>query len=83
VVPALTVTGELTVEPFAGVQIVTEGEAAFRVHGAAAADAEIMRRKPHSCALRSIVFASLELPERRLKFPMLSSRDAVETSWML
>ena len=34
VVPAVTVTGELTVASLAGLQIVTEGEAVLRVHGA-------------------------------------------------
>jgi hypothetical protein len=33
VVPALTVTGDVTVALLSGVQIVTEGDAVFRVHG--------------------------------------------------
>ncbi len=39
VVPATTLTGEVTVAPLAGVQMVTEGEAVFSVHCAAAAPA--------------------------------------------
>ena len=34
VVPALMLTGELTLALLAGLQIVTEGEAELRVHGA-------------------------------------------------
>jgi hypothetical protein len=37
VVPAVTVTGEATVAPFTGAQIVTEGETGLSVHGAAMA----------------------------------------------
>ena len=35
--PAVTCTGDVTVAPFAGVQIVTDGEAGFNVQGAAEA----------------------------------------------
>jgi hypothetical protein len=47
-VPAVTCTGEVTVAPFAGVQIVTDGDAGFSAQGAAEATAakqsKIVRR---------------------------------------
>jgi hypothetical protein len=48
VVPATTCTGDVTVAPLAGEQIVTEGDAGFKVHCAAAgtAAARVRRIKP-------------------------------------
>jgi hypothetical protein len=54
VVPAVTVTGEVTVAPFAGVQIVTEGDDELRVHGAANAEAEARRKIVNSWNFRIV-----------------------------
>jgi hypothetical protein len=57
VVPAVTVTGELTVAPFAGEQIVTEGDVGFSAHGAAAALPEFRKRNTTNCRDRKTVHA--------------------------
>jgi hypothetical protein len=54
VVPAVTVTGELTVAPFAGEQIVTEGDVGFSAHGAAAALPEFRKRNTTNCRDRRL-----------------------------
>ena len=64
VVPAVTVTGELTVEPLAGEQIVTEGEAGLRVNGAATAEKDARSKKLNNCVIRKKFHVSRWLVRR-------------------
>ena len=52
VVPATTCTGEVTVAPFVGVQMVTDGSAVFNVHCAWAREGNARRSRPARTMVR-------------------------------
>ena len=81
VVPATTETGEVTAAPFAGEQIVTEGEVGFSAHWAAEVPASSSNAIRFRAAVSSRVLGLKQLLLVQLTIPAVwSDREALEAT---